>query len=149
MLEKISLEKPEPVEMTSEPMSNKVWGSAAESRRPTQYRQYSPTAVTNAMEKIRAKEVSIYKAFKIYNIPETTLLAERVDIETVRSGPSTLLTLKEEAKLVQHLKYIATLGYGYTRSELLDIASDYTYECGKRSKDKPLSRQWYSSFLTR
>ncbi|KAJ8303709.1 hypothetical protein KUTeg_018741 [Tegillarca granosa] len=147
MLEKISLEKPEPVEMTSEQMSNK-----AESIRPTQYRQYSPTAVTNAMEKIRAKEVSIYKAFKIYNIPETTLRhreAERVDIETVRSGPSTLLTLEEEAKLVQHLKYIATLGYGYTRNELLDIASDYTYECGKRSKDKPLSRQWYSSFLTR
>ncbi|KAJ8307917.1 hypothetical protein KUTeg_014531 [Tegillarca granosa] len=51
----------------------------AESRRPTQYRQYSPTAVTNAMEKIRAKEVSIYKAFKIYNIPETTLLCAMSD----------------------------------------------------------------------
>ncbi|KAJ8313379.1 hypothetical protein KUTeg_009069 [Tegillarca granosa] len=101
----------------------------AESRRPTKYRQYSPTAVTNAMETIRAKEVSIHKASKIYNIPETTLrdqVAEKVDIETVRYRPSTLLTLQEDAKLIIHY-----------------------YECGKCSKDNHLSRQWYSSFLTR
>ncbi|KAJ8315985.1 hypothetical protein KUTeg_005999 [Tegillarca granosa] len=93
------------------------------------YRQYSPTSVANAMQKIRSKEMSVYNAAKVYSVPETALrdwVAGRISEETIKSGPSTLLSIDEEAALVKHLSYMASLRYGYTRAEVLEIASEYT-----------------------
>lgn len=44
---------------------------------------------------------------------------------------------------------MASLGYGYTRTEVLEIASEYTSECGNRTQMKPLSKQWNVSFVHR
>ena len=41
------------------------------------------------------------------------------------------------------------LGYGYTRQEVVDIASDYAYALGKRPKDKPLTLNWFVKFAGR
>jgi hypothetical protein len=40
-------------------------------------------------------------------------------------GRSPVLSLEEEAKLVSHLKEMALIGYGYTRQEVVDLASEY------------------------
>ena len=45
---------------------------------------------------------------------------------TTTTGRAPVLTL-EEVELIGHLKEIANLGYGFTRQEVVDIASDYAY----------------------
>ncbi|XP_052261011.1 uncharacterized protein LOC127865157 [Dreissena polymorpha] len=44
---------------------------------------------------------------------------------------------------------MAEYGYGYTRKECIDIASDYAVQLGKRTKDNPLSLKWIYGFLKR
>ncbi|KAH3800094.1 hypothetical protein DPMN_153719 [Dreissena polymorpha] len=44
---------------------------------------------------------------------------------------------------------MADFGYGYTRQECVDIASDYAIQIGKRSKDKPLTIKWFRGFIKR
>ena len=56
----------------------------------------------------------------------------------------------EEAKLVAHIKELAAVGYGYTRAEVIAIASDFAVQLGKRGRDeKCFSMQWFYSFMSR
>ncbi|KAL5006411.1 hypothetical protein ScPMuIL_015217, partial [Solemya velum] len=73
----------------------------------------------------------------------------KVDPECVTTGRSPLFSLEEEEKIVQHLKSVAQYGYGYTRSEVADIATDFALALGKRKKDEPLTRNWMDGFLRR
>ena len=119
----------------------------------THYRKYSPTSLGTAYEKVLSKEMSAYKASKVYGIPKSTLmdrLKGRVDSETLSSGPPPMFTLEQESKLVDHVKKMASLGYGYTRTEVTGLATDFAIELGLRQKhDKSLSLQWFRSFLER
>ena len=62
------------------------------------------------------------------------------------AGALPLFSYEEEKKLVEHLKKMAEYGYGYTRKECIDIASDYAVQLGKRTKDNPLSLKWIYGF---
>jgi hypothetical protein len=65
-------------------------------------------------------------------LPITTLrdrVLGKIDAECISSGRPPLLSLDDEAKIVNHLKIVATYGYGYTRSEVANVASDYTGLC--------------------
>ena len=46
------------------------------------------------------------------------------------SGTPPILSEYEEAKVVKHINIVANLGYGCTRQEGCDIASDYTVKLG-------------------
>lgn len=65
----------------------------------------------------------------MYNVPLTTL-RDRVDgmisIYTAKSGPASLLSQEEEAKLGSHIKEMAEYGYCYFRAEIIRMSSDYT-----------------------
>lgn len=50
---------------------------------------------------------------------------------------------------VEHIKSMSQLGYGYSRSELDDQASNYAVFLGKRDQEHPLSDRWYRSFMDR
>ena len=52
-------------------------------------------------------------------------MAGRVDPETISLGPQALFSQEEEALFVNHLKTMAELGYGYSRVEVVDQASNY------------------------
>ena len=39
----------------------------------------------------------------------------RVNPEAVRSGPPPLFAQEEESRLANHLKFMASIGYGYSR----------------------------------
>jgi hypothetical protein len=41
------------------------------------------------------------------------------------------ICLDEEAKLCEHLKDLASFGYGYTRAEGVNLASGYAISLGK------------------
>ena len=93
----------------------------------------------------------VSKAAKLYNIPRTTLrdrLSGRVHIDTVTTKLP-LFTLLEESKLADHIKTMASYGYGYTRQECVNIASDITIQLGKRAKGNPLSLKLFLGFIKR
>ena len=95
----------------------------------------------------------MYRAAKYYDVPLTTLrdrVDNRISIDTLSSGPPPLFNQIQEAKLVEHIKDMAYVGYGYTRSEILNMATDYAVHLGKRaSDDKVLSMNWFYGFISR
>ncbi|KAJ8312994.1 hypothetical protein KUTeg_010367 [Tegillarca granosa] len=97
------------------------------------YRQWSPTAMLNAMQAIKDKNVSVRKAAKLYDVQLTTL-RDRVDgrcsVETVKSGPEPLFSQEEEVRLVNFVSYMASLGYGLSRTQVLEVASDLAIYLG-------------------
>ena len=98
------------------------------------------------------EKLSIRKAAQQYGVPYQTLrdrVAGSVDPECIQMGRSTVLSLEEEAKLVSHLNEMALIGYGYTRLEVVDLASDYAVYLDIRKLDNPFSLRWFYSFLKR
>ena len=95
----------------------------------------------------------VYRASREYAVPLTTYrdkVDNRVYVACTKPGPATLLSQLEEAKLVAHNKDLAAVGYGYTRAEVITMASDYAVHLGKRGEDeKSLSMQWFYSFMSR
>ena len=96
-------------------------------------------------------KVPVYRAAKLYGVPLTTLrdrVDNRISMDTTSSGPAPVLNQLEEAKLVEHIKEMAYVGYGYTRAEILNMATDYAI----RSRDvSALNRfgPWVVSVLSR
>lgn len=101
---------------------------------------------------VKENQMSVKKASKIFQVPDTTLrdrVLQKVDPETAVFGKSPVLECFEEAKLVQHFKTMAAYGYGYTRQECVNIASEYAVHLGKRTMDKPFTMNWVRGFLKR
>lgn len=102
------------------------------------YRVYSPSALTNAYRMVKEEGLTVYRASRMFNVPERTLrdrFIGRVDPELCVMGKLPLLDQFEEAKLVNHFKRMADLGYGYTQQECIDVASEFAVQLGKRTKD--------------
>jgi hypothetical protein len=101
---------------------------------------------------VKEEGLTVYRASRMFNVPERTLrdrFIGRVDPELCVMGKLPLLDQFEEAKLVNHFKRMADLGYGYTQQECIDVASEFAVQLGKRTKDKPLSMKWMKGFLKR
>jgi hypothetical protein len=72
-----------------------------------------------------------------HNVPVQTLrdpLKGKVDMEKITMGPPPLLGQEEEARLVSHLNQMAALGYGYTKTEVTNIATDYAIQLRRKTK---------------
>ena len=120
--------------------------------RKISYRTYSPTKLTNAYKAVQEDGMSVRKAATLYGIPLTTLrdrVDKRVSVDTTKSGPEPIFSAFEEAKLVDHIRYMSNMGYGYTRNQVIELASDFAVHLEKREREKPLSRFWYSNFMSR
>jgi hypothetical protein len=92
---------------------------------------------------VKEKKLSVAQAARRYSVPEQTLrdrILGHISAEAFKSGPQPVLDLEHEARLVQHIKQIAAVGYGYTRSEL---------HLGLREKEHPLSLRWFYGFMGR
>ena len=108
--------------------------------------------MTNAYKAVKEDNMPVLRASKQFGVPENTLrdrVLGKIHPETVTMGREPLFTSLEEATIVDHIKKIASYGYGYTRHELADIASDYAFQLDKRSKDNPLTIKWVIGFLGR
>ena len=73
----------------------------------------------------------------------------RVDPETTGSGPAPVLSQEEEAGFVEHLNYMASVEYGYTRSEIVSMASEFAVSLQMRDIDHPFSLKRFRSFMKR
>ncbi|KAJ8318868.1 hypothetical protein KUTeg_003959, partial [Tegillarca granosa] len=90
----------------------------------------------------------VQRAANQFGVPITTLkdrVKSRININVVKSGPDPIFSLEQGALLADHVDTMAELGYGYSRLEALNLASDYSVYLGRRTQDKPLSSQWLYS----
>ena len=99
--------------------------------------------------------MSVYRAAKLYNIPESTLRDwTRCKVEMdARSDPERIFNIEEETQLVEHVKYMADIGYGYTKSKIQYMAADFAgvhWKAGQgRKRFKRSLVLWIPQMLTR
>ena len=96
------------------------------SRKGLSYRPYSRSAMTKAYYSITDNGMSIRGAAYKFGLPEATLrnrVSGKIGVEVIKSGKEPLINLEEENCLVQNIKVMASCGYGYSRSEVVDMAS--------------------------
>ena len=96
--------------------------------------------------------MSVYRAAREYMVPESTLRDRTrgfVNMD-VTIGFETIFNKDEEQKLVDHISYMASIGYGYNAASIKYMAKDLADSLGKNVKAKEaLSDNWYYSFLKR
>jgi len=93
----------------------------------------------------------VERVAKTFSIPITTLkdrVHGRVNIDTVKSGPSPLFSAKQEANLSQHLITMAEIGYGYSRQEAINLAADYAVHLKIKNAGRRFSLSWLYVFLS-
>lgn len=68
--------------------------------------KYSEESVQKCIDAVKVGEKSIYKASKLFGIPESTIRFRLSDkwSRKIHTGPSTVLTADEETKLVKWIK---------------------------------------------
>jgi len=95
--------------------------------------------------------MSVYRASRQYGVPESTLRDRtRHNVATdCRLGGAMLFTMLEEKNLVDHIVYMARVGYGYTITDCQHIAYDYAVSIGKEVRKEKLSQGWIYAFLGR
>ena len=116
------------------------------------YRCYSPTALINAYKAVKEQNLSVRRASIQYAIPMQTLrdrVCGKIALDTVHSGTEPLFSMEEEAIFVDHVKAMATLGYGYTGAEIITMASNYAVHLGKRTKENPVTEKWHRNLKAR
>ncbi|KAL4221864.1 hypothetical protein ACF0H5_020119 [Mactra antiquata] len=57
--------------------------------------------------------------------------------------------MEEEHHYVEHIKFMSDCGYGYSQSEVVDMATEYAISLEKRDKDHPLTFKWFRGFMSR
>ncbi|XP_046560289.1 MFS-type transporter clz9-like [Haliotis rubra] len=60
-----------------------------------------------------------------------------------------MFTQEEESLLVDHIKVMSEIGYGYTRQETINLATDYAQYLGHGDRTTRLSLRWLYNFLSR
>lgn len=96
--------------------------------------------------------MSVYRAARVYSVPESTLrdrTMHLVDLEC-KGGPERIFTFEEEKNLVDHIMYMANIGYGYSVIDIRCMAADYGRSLGKTIRAKgELSPDWFYAFMNR
>ena len=119
----------------------------------TQQKKYSLEAIHQAYLAVTSDGLSVRGAAKEYGIPTTTLY-DRVRGKTNPvadyMGRQQLFTWVEERRICRHLNQMSDWGYGLTKAEVIDLATDYAEELGKeRDHTKRLSKKWHRLFVLR
>ena len=66
-----------------------------------------------------------------------------MDADRTALGRLPILSQEEESQLVEHLKAMASVGYGCTRQEVVDMASEFAVALNKIDEDNPFSLKWF------
>ena len=129
---------------------SKVHLFQAKPKRP-KYRQYDMASMRAAFQATQ-NGMSVYRAARQFEVPECTLRDRTLGLidENAKLGTPTLLSECEEKGLAEHIKYMASIGYGYTKEEVLHVATNYAVSVGKKSESEPhFSDLWFYKFMKR
>ena len=118
--------------------------------------QYERANLQTAYTAVFEKGMSVYKAARAYDVPESTLrdrIRGNVEVDA-KVGHDTIFSHDEEQELVGHLSYMASIGYGYSKADIQVIGKEYATALGKKVFVKPeescqLSNNWFYRFLSR
>jgi len=94
----------------------------------------------------------VERVAKKFGIPINTLkdrVRGKIDIDTVKSGPSPSFDIMQETLLCEHIKTMAEIGMGYSRQETINLASDYAIHLEIKKQGERLSLKWLYGFLGR
>ena len=111
--------------------------------------------MSKAYHAVIDKKMSVYKASREYGIPESTLRDRFLtgvqfnENKLPNFGGGRLLNDEEERVLVEHLNHMDYLGYGYTKKDILLIATDYAISLNKYPKSLCLGKNWFKKFKRR
>lgn len=112
---------------------------------------YSPEVLQQAVSAVREGGMRLCEAEKMYKIPFTTL-RRHVTGECFSSMPERKPRLGQQDKLdlKEAAKNMADMGFGLSRNELLQLASDICMESGVEPfKNGKPSLKWYRLFKKR
>lgn len=112
---------------------------------------YTNAQVTEALSSIR-RGMSIYKASRLYNVPESTLRNKRDErYENEHCGKQPVLTLNEERQIVDWIHYLHQCGFPVTKKQLLHTVSKLVENLQRPNpfKDGVPGKNWYSRFMLR
>ena len=90
--------------------------------------------------------MSVYMAARQYNVPESTLRDRtRGNISVDATiGFDTIFNRSEERKPVDHITFMADIGYSYNKSSIQYMASDLAKSLNKNTKSTDhLSNCWF------
>ena len=95
--------------------------------------------------------MSVYRASRNYGVPESTLRDRTLGLVSATAKSLNFLFDEDtEKKLVEHIQYMASIGYGYSRCDVLYLATDLTISLEKNKPTDPiLSNKFYCTFLER
>ncbi|XP_064611321.1 uncharacterized protein LOC135475379 isoform X2 [Liolophura sinensis] len=122
------------------------------SKRQPYRKNYSMKDLLNAYNMVKYENMPVQTAAKTFGVPSTTLrdrVRGNVNLESVRPGPSSLLSIEQEMTLVDHISYMASIGCGYTRSDIFDLATSLAVHLGLIEEGRQLQRSWYRRFRSR
>ena len=96
--------------------------------------------------------MSVYKAARVYKVPERTLRDRtqgNVALDVV-VGHQQLFSMDQERALVEHIKHMARIGYGFGRKDIQRMAREYaaTLKLAIPTGDS-LSNRWFYGLLKR
>lgn len=98
------------------------------------------------------KEMSQRRAALQFNVPRQTIrdrIIGKIDPECVTTGRSPVFSLEEEARIVDHIKEMASFGYGYTRQEVTDLGTDFAHCLNKKPPNESLTLRWFEGLMRR
>ena len=116
------------------------------------YRGYNQECLTKAYKAVIEDDMSVRRAARLYGVPQTTLrdrVRGRINPSTSHSGPPPLFTKAEEKNLVDHIIFLSEIGVGYTRRQVIDLATDYAKHIGKKDGNTALTPRWFYNFMSR
>ncbi len=105
-----------------------------------------------AYHAVKTDCLPVQRAAQLFGVPITTLkdrVCGRVPLHSVKSGPEPLFSMEEEHDLVQQISYTGSLGYGYTKAQVVELATDFALHLGKKISAEALSTKWLTGFLKR
>ena len=65
------------------------------------------------------------------------------------TGRALIVSLEEEEEIVQHVKTMASYGYGYTRQDVTDKATDYAHTINSKPRNEVLTLRLFEDFMNR
>ena len=105
------------------------------SRKGNYRHKYSPEMISQALQLVTDKTLTLNAAAKEYGIPKTTLY-DRMKFRTEKVGRPTVLSEDEEAIIVERLVVLSGWGFPLNTNDLKHLIKAYLDGIGKTTRNK-------------
>ena len=90
--------------------------------------------MTRAIQADKDDHMPFSTAAWCYGVLRSSLLLGKVGIDSVTSAHYPLFSQEQGAILCDHIKSMAEVGYGYSRQETMNLASEFAVQLGLRQE---------------